>query len=133
MDLSKSQDAEVGDGTTGVVILAGALLTQALKFLDQGLHPLHIADGYDRACAIAIERLESIAKPINLNDKSILERAAYTSLGSKVVSSQQELFARIAVEAVLSVADLERKDVNLDLIKVFKPSTLQTISIDVLT
>ncbi|CCF76157.2 T-complex protein 1 subunit epsilon [Babesia microti strain RI] len=118
VDLSKSQDAEVGDGTTGVVILAGALLTQALKFLDQGLHPLHIADGYDRACAIAIERLESIAKPINLNDKSILERAAYTSLGSKVVSSQQELFARIAVEAVLSVADLERKDVNLDLIKV---------------
>ncbi|AFZ79149.1 chaperonin containing t-complex protein 1, epsilon subunit, putative [Theileria equi strain WA] len=119
VDLSKSQDEEVGDGTTGVVILAGALLDKALKFLDRGLHPLHIADGFEQACSIAISKLNEISQEgdIYKDDFKLLKQAAYTSLGSKVVSSCQDHLAQIAVDAVMAVVDRERKDVNLELIK----------------
>jgi len=60
VELSKSQDNEIGDGTTGVVVLAGALLEQAQKLLDKGIHPLKIADGFERACDIATKRIEAI-------------------------------------------------------------------------
>ncbi|UKJ90269.2 T-complex protein 1 epsilon subunit [Theileria orientalis] len=120
VDLSRSQDEEVGDGTTGVVILAGALLDKALKFLDRGLHPLHIADGFEQACSIAVSRLKEIAveQDIHSDECKLLKQAAFTSLGSKVVSSCQEHLSEVAVKAVLAVADRERKDVNLDLIKI---------------
>jgi T-complex protein 1 subunit epsilon len=58
VELSKSQDNEIGDGTTGVVVLAGALLDQAQKLLDKGIHPLKIADGFERACDIAVKRID---------------------------------------------------------------------------
>eukprot|EP00923_Selenidium_pygospionis_P010557 GHVN01018404.1.p1 GENE.GHVN01018404.1~~GHVN01018404.1.p1 ORF type:complete len:538 (+),score=96.82 GHVN01018404.1:79-1692(+) len=120
VELSKSQDAEIGDGTTGVVILAGALLEQANRLLEKGLHPLRIADGYERACAIAVTRCEEVAQTVDIkkDNHSFLKNAASTALGSKVVSSRQEQFAEMATNAVMSVADIERKDVNLDLIKV---------------
>ena len=120
VELSKSQDDESGDGTTGVVVLAGALLEQAQKLLDKGIHPLKIIEGFDKACEYALEHLESIATEINLteNDNINLKKAAKTALCSKVVSKYQDQFAKIAVDAILSVADLERKDVNFDMIKV---------------
>ena len=120
VELSKSQDDESGDGTTGVVVLAGALLEQAQKLLDKGIHPLKIIEGFDKACEYALEHLESIATEINLteNDNENLKKAAKTALCSKVVSKYQDQFAKIAVDAILSVADLERKDVNFDMIKV---------------
>lgn len=125
VELSKSQDEEIGDGTTGVVILAGALLERALRLIDRGLHPLRIADGYEKACEIAIKRLEEIASPDDSNAmalpkdmKELYKNAAFTALGSKVVSSCQEHLAGIAVNAVLSVQDKDRKDVNLELIKI---------------
>merc|ERR1712194_310739 len=120
VDLSCSQDDEIGDGTTGIVIMAGALLTEALSLLEKGLHPLRIASGYEKACEIACNRIEGIAKKVDVlaDDCAALKRAACTALGSKIVSSRQEELAQICVDAVLSVADLERKDVNFDLIKV---------------
>ena len=120
VELSKSQDDESGDGTTGVVVLAGALLEQAQKLLDKGIHPLKIIEGYDKACEYALEHLESISSEINLteNEHENLKKAAKTALCSKVVSKYQDQFAKIAVDAILSVADLERKDVNFDMIKV---------------
>lgn len=66
VELSQSQDNEAGDGTTGVVVLAGALLEQALGLIDKGLHPLQIADGFDKACDIAIKRLEQIAEEVDI-------------------------------------------------------------------
>lgn len=119
VELSKSQDDEVGDGTTGVVILAGALLRQAYRLLEKGLHPLRIADGFEKACSIAIQRLEEIAIccDIHANNNEFLVKAAMTALGSKVVSSRQQQLAEIAVQAVIAVADMERKDVNFELIK----------------
>ena len=120
VELSASQDNEIGDGTTGVVVLAGAILEQAQKLLDKGIHPLKIADGFDKACDIAVNKLDSIKEEINIskNNHEFLRKCATTALGSKVVSKCQEHYADLAVKAVLAVADLERKDVNFDLIKI---------------
>lgn len=120
VQLSKSQDDEIGDGTTGVVVLAGALLEQSEELLNRGIHPIRIADGFDRACAVAVEHLDKISDRVEFtpSNTSNLLKTAMTSLGSKIVSKEHQQFAQIAVDAVLAVADLSRRDVPFDLIKV---------------
>ena len=120
VSLSQSQDAEIGDGTTGVVVLAGALLEQASELIDKGIHPIRIADGYDAACEVAVRELDKISDVMAFSRDSPenLLKVAKTALGSKIVSKAHDKFASIAVDAVLSVADLERKDVDFELIKV---------------
>ncbi|KAI8979777.1 T-complex protein 1 subunit epsilon [Mycotypha africana] len=120
VQLSKSQDQEIGDGTTGVVVLAGALLEQCEQLLDRGIHPIRIADGFERACSVAVKHLDEISDTIEFDKDNVanLKKTAMTSLGSKIVSKYHEKYADIAVNAVLSVADLERKDVDFELIKV---------------
>jgi T-complex protein 1 subunit epsilon len=120
VELSRSQDDEIGDGTTGIVIMAGSLLEQAHRLLEKGLHPLRIADGFERAAEIAVNEVTRISREIDIHadNHAALVKAAMTALGSKVVSSRQRELAQIAVDAVLAVADLERRDVNFDLIKV---------------
>merc|ERR1711962_1537253 len=120
VELSKSQDDEIGDGTTGVVVLAGALLEQAEPLLDRGIHPIRIADGYDMAAKAALQHLDTVADtfPIDLTNTELLKLVAKTTLGSKIVNRCHDQMAMIAVEAVLAVADMERKDVNFELIKV---------------
>ncbi|EDS27370.1 T-complex protein 1 subunit epsilon [Culex quinquefasciatus] len=119
VQLSQSQDDEIGDGTTGVVVLAGALLEQAESLLDRGIHPIRIADGFELAAQCAIKHLDSIASPfpISLDNKEPLVQVAMTTLGSKIVNKCHRQMAEIAVDAVLTVADLEKKDVNFELIK----------------
>ncbi|KAJ1911273.1 T-complex protein 1 subunit epsilon [Tieghemiomyces parasiticus] len=120
VQLSKSQDDEIGDGTTGVVVLAGALLEQAEQLLDRGIHPIRIADGFERACQVAVKTLEAHSDVITFgkgNTENLL-KTAKTCLGSKIVSKCHDQFAQIAVDAVLSVADLDRGDVDFELIKV---------------
>jgi len=96
------------------------LLEQSEGLLDRGIHPIRIADGFDRACAVAVSNLENIADTIEYGKTQTenLLKTAMTSLGSKIVSKEHQQFAQIAVDAVLQVADLERKDVRFDLIKV---------------
>lgn len=118
VELSQSQDDEIGDGTTGVVVLAGALLEQAEALLDKGIHPTKIADGYEMACKKALEILETIAEQFPIDEKEELIQCAMTSLGSKIVNKCLRQLAEIAVDAVLSVADMEQKDVNFELIKI---------------
>ena len=86
VELSKSQDEEIGDGTTGVVVLAAAMLEQAAELIDKGIHPIRIADGYDQACEIAIAELDKISDviPFTKEDTSNLLKVAKTSLGSKM-------------------------------------------------
>lgn len=126
VELSKSQDNEIGDGTTGVVVLAGALLEEAEKLLDKGIHPTRIAEGFEHAADLCIPRLKEIASTLNIgvssgtsnaNPSPELVKTAMTSLNSKIVSRMKRELAEICAKAVLAVADLERKDVNLDLIK----------------
>lgn len=120
VQLSKSQDDEIGDGTTGVVVLAGALLEHAENLLDRGIHPIRIADGYEMAAQAALQHLDSIADafPIDLKNTETLKKVAMTTLGSKIINRCHSQMADIAVEAVLAVADMERRDVNFELIKV---------------
>jgi len=120
VELSKSQDDEIGDGTTGVVVLAGALLEEAEKLIVKGIHPIRVARGFEKACDIAIAHMEDICDKVEwtAEDTSNLFTTAFTTLGSKVINRFQTQMAQIAVDAVLSVADLKNKDVNFDLIKV---------------
>ncbi|KAM9695891.1 T-complex protein 1 subunit epsilon isoform 2-T2 [Trichechus inunguis] len=120
VELSKSQDDEIGDGTTGVVVLAGALLEEAEQLLDRGIHPIRIADGYEQAARIAIEHLDLISDSVlvDMVDTEPLIQTAKTTLGSKVVNSCHQQMAEIAVNAVLTVADMQRRDVDFELIKV---------------
>ncbi|CCF58016.1 hypothetical protein KAFR_0D03680 [Kazachstania africana CBS 2517] len=120
VQLSKSQDDEIGDGTTGVVVLASALLDQALELIEKGIHPIKIANGFDEAAKVAIAQLESKADDVAVSDElfdEYLLKAAGTSLGSKIVSKDHDKFAKMAVEAVKTVMNKERKDVDFDLIK----------------
>lgn len=113
-ELSEAQDAETGDGTTTVVILAGALLTQAETLLKRGIHPSLIAEGLLGASREAIKFLkDTIATPIDLQDRDTLIRSAMTSLNSKVVSIQAQQLATIAVDAVRTVHDHQLKNADL--------------------
>jgi len=120
VQLSQSMDDEIGDGTTGVVVLAGALLEQAETLLDKGIHPIRIADGYELSALDCVKRLETVAEKFPVDQKNLepLIEVAMTTLGSKIVNKCQRQMAEIAVQAVMSVADLQTRDVNFELIKV---------------
>ncbi|KAM7487223.1 hypothetical protein LguiB_024707 [Lonicera macranthoides] len=120
VELSRSQDYEIGDGTTGVVVMAGALLEQAERLLERGIHPIRVAEGFEMASRIAVEHLERISHKFDFGVTNIepLVQTCMTTLSSKIVNRCKRSLAEIAVKAVMAVADLERKDVNLDLIKV---------------
>lgn len=94
------------------------LIEQALLLLEKGIHPLKIASGFDKAADMVVNHLDNLIekdyKPTNEN----LLKLAMTSLSSKVVAQYKKKLGQMAVEAVLAVADLERRDVNFDLIKI---------------
>merc|ERR1711977_237459 len=92
----QQMEIEVGDGTTGVVVLAGALLENAEKLLDRGIHPIRIADGYEMACDLAVERLKQIADKIEFtkDDTSMLLKTCKTTLNSKVVNRHLDQMAQ---------------------------------------
>ncbi|GFO30319.1 T-complex protein 1 subunit epsilon [Plakobranchus ocellatus] len=101
-------------------MLAGALLEQSEKLLDRGIHPIRISDGYEMAAKIATEKLDKISETfaVDLKEKEPLVQLAMTTLGSKIVNRCHRQMAEIAVDAIMSVADFDRKDVDFELIKV---------------
>ncbi|CAJ1340835.1 unnamed protein product [Effrenium voratum] len=113
-ELSKAQDIEAGDGTTSVVVIAGALLGAAEQLLKKGIHPQTITEAFLQAAVKAEEILEAVAQPVDLADREHLLQAAVTSLNSKVVSQESETLAPIAVDAVLKVTD-PKTATNVDL------------------
>lgn len=115
VELSKSQDIEAGDGTTSVVVIAGALLSAAEQLLEKGIHPQSISDGFAIAAAKADEIIREISIPISLADRESLILSASTSLNSKVVAQSADLLAPIAVDAVLKVADTTTNPPSIDL------------------
>ena len=86
VELSKSQDHEIGDGTTGVVVMAGALLEQAEGLLDRGIHPLRIAEGYEMGCKAATDNLDAIAQQFEFSKDKLepLIQTCMTTLSSKM-------------------------------------------------
>uniref|UniRef100_A0A804NVN7 T-complex protein 1 subunit delta n=1 Tax=Zea mays TaxID=4577 RepID=A0A804NVN7_MAIZE len=113
-ELSRSQDAAAGDGTTTVVVLAGSLLRRAQSLLSAGAHPTAAADALHRLATRAVEILHGMAIPIELSDRESLVKSASTALNSKVVSQYSTLLSPLAVDAALSVVDPAHPDL-LDL------------------
>merc|ERR1719281_452771 len=89
-ELSKAQDVEAGDGTTSVVVIAGALLQAAEKLLKKGIHPQTITEAFLEAAEKAEEILTSVAIPVDLSNRDALLQSASTSLNSKVVAQQSD-------------------------------------------
>lgn len=109
VDIAKSQDNEVGDGTTSVTIFAGELLKESKQFIEEGMHPSVIIKGYREAMTRAIERIKDVS--IKIADESlegrreILKKCAQTSLNSKIISNYKEFFADMVVKAVEHLED----------------------------
>lgn len=114
VDLSAAQDVEAGDGTTSVVVIAGALLGAADRLLAKGIHPTVISEAFQRAAGAAVKTLEDMSHPISLSDRPTLLQAASTSLSSKIVSQHSNLLGPMAVDAVLKTIDQKNAD-NVDL------------------
>ena len=115
VEVAKTQDAEVGDGTTTSVILAGELLGKAEELINKGVHPTVIVEGYIKATDKALETLENIAISVKPENKAFLKKVAATSMASKLVSANKEQLADIAVGAVLSVAQKAGEGYLVDL------------------
>jgi len=121
VELSQAQDKEAGDGTTSVVILAGALLDACQKPLARGIHPARISDSLQNFCREAQEVLTSMAIPVDLSDRDALLNSANTSLNSKVVHEHAGILAPMAVDAVCKLVDpATDTNVNLDDIRIVK-------------
>lgn len=121
VDLSAAQDIEAGDGTTSVAIITGALLGAAERLLAKGIHPMIIAESFQRAALRSVEVLREMSIPIKLSDRDVLIKAASTSLNSKIVSQFSSTLAPMAVDAVLKVIDPNSAtNVNLNDIKLIK-------------
>jgi len=115
VELSQSQDIEAGDGTTTVVVVAGALLEACGTLLSKGIHPMAIAASFMKAADEATKILEGIARPVDLNDREALIHAVNTCLSSKVVCQNSDLLAPIAVDSVLGVIEDRETATNVDL------------------
>jgi len=113
-ELGKSQDIEAGDGTTTVVVLAGAMLNAVSQLMARGIHPTRIADSFLECCNKAQQVLRDMCTPVDLSDREALIRSARTSLNSKLVSQYSSLLAPIAVDAVLKTMS-GPEDTNVDL------------------
>lgn len=120
VDIAMSQDAEVGDGTTSVTLLAGEMLKTCKPFVEDGLHPRVIVRSYRKATELAVGRIRELAVDIHGKDeaerKVLLQRCASTSLNSKLIAHQKGFFSEIVTDAVLSLDD----DLDLSMIGIKK-------------
>ena len=121
VDVAKTQDKEVGDGTTSAVVLAGTFLEKAEKLIDDSIHPSVIINGYRMAAQKSKEFYTEIADPIDFSDKKLIKTVALTSMTGKAAESS-EVLADIVVNAVTSVVDNVDKKmiINEDNIKLEK-------------
>merc|ERR1740121_2702187 len=119
-ELSKAQDVEAGDGTTSVVVIAGALLGAAERLLAKGIHPQTITESFLQAAEKADEVLTEMSIPVDLDNRDQLLQSASTSLNSKVVSQNADMLAPIAVDAVLKVIEPNATNVDLNNIRLVK-------------
>ncbi|KAJ2697049.1 T-complex protein 1 subunit eta [Coemansia sp. IMI 203386] len=121
VDIARAQDAEVGDGTTSVVLLAGELLKEVKEFVEEGVSSQVIIRGFRRAAELAIERIGQLAVSVDRTDagetRALLEKCAATSMNSKLIGSQKEFFTKMVVDAVLR---LDQDQLNEDMIGIKK-------------
>jgi thermosome len=122
VEVAKTQDDMVGDGTTTAVVLAGELLRRAEDLLDQNIHPTVIVSGYRKATKMAVDVLDKLGDTVDINDRETLRKLALTSMASKAVGAAKEHFAEMAIDAVKQIAE-ERGDkmvADIDQIQIVK-------------
>jgi len=122
VEVAKTQDDMVGDGTTTAVVLAGELLKKAEELLDQNIHPTVIISGYRKAAQKAMEVLDKTGVTVDLDDRKELKKVAVTSMASKAVGAEREHFAEIAINAVKQIAEKrgDRWLADIDNIQIIK-------------
>jgi len=121
VDIARSQDAEVGDGTTSVSLFAAELLKEVKSYIEEGVSPQVIIKGFRKASQLAINKVKEMAVPIEKSNptefREILEKCASTALSSKLVHSQKDFFKKMVVDAVLS---LDQDELNERMIGIKK-------------
>ena len=115
VEVAKTQDDEVGDGTTTAVIVAGGLLTKAEDLIGKNVHPTVVIDGYRKAAEKALETLEKIAIKVGPTEKEALKKVATTSMASKLVAEHKEYLADLAASAILHVAEKVGNQFKVDI------------------
>ncbi len=122
VEVAKTQEDEIGDGTTTAVVIAGELLKKAEDLLDQDVHPTLIVRGYRMAAEKALDVLNKIAEPITEKDIDMLEKIAMTAMTGKGAEKAKELLSKLAVKAVKDVADMinGKTSISKDNIKIEK-------------
>src|SRR6476659_3193473 len=122
VEISKATDNEVGDGTSSVVILAGALIEKAEELIAKDVHPTIIVDGYRKSATKALEVLNNIAQKVNASEKEQLIKVARTSMQTKLVSREYSELAELVVNGALQVSERNESgyNVNIDDVKVEK-------------
>jgi thermosome len=115
VEVAKTQDDEVGDGTTTSVITAGELLAKAEDLIEKKVHPTVIIDGYRKAAEKALEALDKIAISVKPDDKESLKKVAMTSMASKLVAENREYLAEIASSSILQVAEKVKGGYKVDI------------------
>jgi len=134
IEIAKTQDKKIGDGTTTSVILAGELLTLAEDLMEQTVHPTVILRGYRKALVKCKELLKEIAIKIDPNDKNILIKIAETSMNSKFISGARNHFANIAVRAITQIKEKlgDRIVIDLDHVQIIKKAGKRLLDTNIL-
>jgi len=114
VEVAKTQDNEAGDGTTTAVIIAGELLNKAEELIEKNVHPTIIIDGYKKAQEKALEILEKMAIPVDLNTQEYVKKVAMTSMASKLVAEHREYLADLAVKSIFQVAEKQGDSYKVD-------------------
>ncbi|WFD19987.1 T-complex protein 1 subunit gamma [Malassezia caprae] len=107
IELSRAQDEEVGDGTTSVIVLAGEVLAHSLPLLERNMHPVVIISAYKKALTRALQIIDSISVPVNVDKDEEMLALIKTSIGTKFVSRWSDLMCRLALKAVRTVASVD--------------------------
>ena len=115
VEISKATDNEVGDGTSSVVVLAGALIEKAEELITKDVHPTIIVDGYRKSALKSIEIFNQLAQKIDGRNKSELIRVAKTSMQTKLVSKESDQLSEVVVNAALQVSEPIESGHNIDI------------------
>jgi archaeal chaperonin len=115
VEISKTTDNEVGDGTTSAAVLAGALLENAEELIRDDVHPTIIVDGYRKAANKSLQVLDKIAIKVPPTDRKWLVKVAKTSMASKLISKESDQLSQLAVDALLAVAEKVGEDYRIDI------------------
>ncbi|GAA5911461.1 hypothetical protein JCM3775_003905 [Rhodotorula graminis] len=115
IELSRTQDEEVGDGTTSVIILAGEILAQALPYLERNIHPVVIISAFKRALEEALRIIDSISVPVDPSNEDEMLRLIKTAIGTKFVSRWSDMMCKLALKAIRTVARDENGAKTVDI------------------